>query len=1143
MKRNTPCYPMFLAALVCCVLSGPAAWAAATTPEQAQAVVTGWLKADAAPLGMALGQATKDVTAFKDAAGTVLYYIVTLQGGGFVVVSGDDAVEPIIAFLKQGTYDSSDSNPLGALVSQDLKARITAAQNAAAAAGRGVGMNGPQSKWATLSEQAKSSAGGRGISSVSDLRVAPLVQTRWSQSDAPGGSGNYCYNTDTPKHYVCGCAATALAQVLRYFQYPTVGVGTTSFPISVDKASSTKALLGGDGSGGPYTWSNMPLAPDASTTADQRSAIGRLCSDAGVALNMDYASSGSGAYPDKWPSKLKSVFKYSNAVLGYNSGSDIGANLNTMIAPSLDAGLPVMLGLRSSTSGHGVVCDGYGYNSGTLYHHLNLGWSGSSDAWYALPNVDTNPGPYNAVFTCAYNIYKSGTGEIISGRALNTAGGVVSGATVTGTGGGRTISATSNAQGIYALVGASSATTYTVTASAAGFGSFTSVNVTTGTSSDNRSDTGNLWGVDVSGNGSSVPAPTVTSVTPTSGPLAGGTSVVIAGTNFTGATSVSFGTVAATGVTVNSATQITCVAPAQTAAGAVSVSVTIPGATGSMASAFTYTVGPPAPTISAVMPGSGPPAGGTTVVITGANFATTGTVAVSFGTTAAASLTVNNSSTITCTAPAHATAVVDVKVTNPDNQSATRDNGYTFRDEIPLTKDVAVNGSTTGGIGKLYYYIDVPAGVTLVRISTTTSATADILDMGVNRPLTGMYPDADIYNADVGSYSYTGNELVIFNQQPVQSGRYYILVQRLNLDAGVGGDYSIVATYVVGGTIPAPTVERCWSANGVYAGGANVWVYGQNFATTGPVTVTFGGVAATDVMVDGSATIVYLTTPAHDLGKVDVTVTNPDNQSGTLAEGYEYVPAYLIPNAVAVPFDTSTGDVPCCFDAPLGAKSVTIATSGTTGDVLDMSANKPSRKTWPRDAFTGDASSATDSGDETVAFTGANTESGRYYILVAAYGDGGAFNITATAEMPHVEGLKRKFSLNFKTYRDGLDITFSDASFIYTDKTAFSAATEGKDIQISIGQTIVDKATLFKGRGTGLMSLGKFQWNAKKGAIKYSLRNASLQDVFAPYGAANAQPASTQVSVPIVMFFDGAYYGDFYSFTYKWVKDKTGQGK
>ncbi len=80
---------------------------------------------------------------------------------------------------------------------------------------------------------------------------------------------------------------------MRYWQYPTAGVGTNTFTIYIDGNAATGQLRGGDGNGGPYQWANMPLSPTTGTPTAQCQAIGDLCSDAGVAVNMQYSYDGS----------------------------------------------------------------------------------------------------------------------------------------------------------------------------------------------------------------------------------------------------------------------------------------------------------------------------------------------------------------------------------------------------------------------------------------------------------------------------------------------------------------------------------------------------------------------------------------------------------------------------------------------------------------------------------------------------------------------------------------------------------------------------------------------------------------------------------------------------------------------------------
>lgn len=161
-------------------------------------------------------------------------------------------------------------------------------------------------------------------------------------------------------------------------------------------------------------------------------------------------------------------------------------------------------------------------------------------------------------------------------------------------------------------------------------------------------------------------APTVTKVSPISGPLGGGNTVTITGTGFTTASAVKFGSTAATSFTIVNSGKITAVAPAH-AAGLVQVRVTGTGGTSAVStgSGYTYQV---APTITAVSPKSGPRAGGTTVTITGTHFL--GATAVKFGTTAATNVHVVSATKITARAPAHAAGVINIRVTTPSGTSA-----------------------------------------------------------------------------------------------------------------------------------------------------------------------------------------------------------------------------------------------------------------------------------------------------------------------------------------------------------------------------------------------------------------------------------------------------------------------------------------
>ena len=471
--------------------------AAPKTADDAKQLTVEWLKRDPRPLGAALGQRVKEIQTFKDDKGEPMYHVVYLDPEGFVIVPADDLVEPVIAFASQGRFDPSTSNPLGAFVSCDVPARVAHARALRTGAPTRHFLKA-QNKWKSLQSAQNANtnepAPPNGINAVSDLRIAPLLQTVWNQGTA-GATGIALYNYYTPPYaagctsnYVCGCVATALAQLLRYFQYPTAGVGTNLFTISIDGTNATARLRGGDGVGGPYDWSDMAASP-WDPSIPQCQAIGALTHDCAVAISTGFSAGGSGAGVASPVGALLQTFKYSNAVFcNVSNAADFDPLLVTMVNANLDARLPVCVALN----GHQVDCDGYGYSLSTLYNHLNMGWGGEGDAWYALPTVTTD---LTNLWGFVYNIYTNGSGEIISGRVMS--GNVpLPNALVTAirTGGG-TYTATTDTNGIYALVAVPSASQYTVTVADTNFIA-ASTNVSTGTSWNFNICSGNVWGAD-----------------------------------------------------------------------------------------------------------------------------------------------------------------------------------------------------------------------------------------------------------------------------------------------------------------------------------------------------------------------------------------------------------------------------------------------------------------------------------------------------------------------------------------------------------------------------------------------------------------------------------------------------------------------
>jgi hypothetical protein len=472
------------------------------TADEAEMVVTGWLKLNDKPLGTSPGRSVISVETFIDDNGNPAYYVVYLEPSGFVIVSADDLVEPIIAFSNEGVFEPSIENPLGALLRHDIKGRIESIRDTISLQMNGT--FGTQGKWRYFIDSAGTDEDGislLGVNSVSDVRVEPFVKSKWGQSTT---CGEFNFNYYTANNYPCGCTATAMAQLMRYHEFPNgrASIGSSRFEIKVDDVPRYAYTRGGDGKGGAYQWSLMEPEPDCETTVEQREAIGALCYDASVAAKTEYAQGGSASNLRNARSALLGTFMYNNAV--YARWADGITNLEVlknMINTNLDAGYPVILGIVKDDTelGHAVIADGYGYDFSTLYHHINMGWNGNHDIWYNLPEIDySEPDYYNVINGCIYNIYTYGSGETISGRVTDSFRRPISGATVIARGWGGPYTAETNEKGIYALVKVNASSTYTISVIKPGY-NFVSKDITTGKSGDVQSVSGNKWGVDFVG--------------------------------------------------------------------------------------------------------------------------------------------------------------------------------------------------------------------------------------------------------------------------------------------------------------------------------------------------------------------------------------------------------------------------------------------------------------------------------------------------------------------------------------------------------------------------------------------------------------------------------------------------------------------
>ena len=235
------CFMAKTALMLAAMTIVPALQAVEVASGQALTAARNWVRRSPARMGSVFRSSNVEAIAtVRDDSGRPICHAVNFKDGGFVVTSADTEITPIIAFSDSGEFDISDENPFLEILKADFRGRLFAVANSAcspsynsAAARVSSGNRLPVSKchetvWAELigsGDGAKGSTSddepedpAAGIGELDDVRVAPMVKSEWKQSGT--WNGNYIYNLYTPNHYVCGCTATAVAQVMRYWEHP-----------------------------------------------------------------------------------------------------------------------------------------------------------------------------------------------------------------------------------------------------------------------------------------------------------------------------------------------------------------------------------------------------------------------------------------------------------------------------------------------------------------------------------------------------------------------------------------------------------------------------------------------------------------------------------------------------------------------------------------------------------------------------------------------------------------------------------------------------------------------------------------------------------------------------------------------------------
>ena len=296
-----------------------------------------------------------------------LYVFNVSDDGGFIIVSNDDCTQPIL-----GYSDSGNLNPDN--IPENMRAWLQ---------GYADEIDWLKQHHASAAPAASRTPLHTGVSKRT--AIEPLVTTTWDQ-DTP--YNNLCPLYSSYSRCATGCVATAMAQAM-YYTETKAGNSTTTTTAQIpaytteDYGFSMSAIPAGT----TINWSNMIADYSSGYTTAQATAVAQLMLYCGCSVEMNYGPS-SGAYTSDVASALKAYFNYKNTTQYVVRSLYSYANWMSLIYHELAQGRVVVYGGLSTGGGHEFICDGYKYEQGTDFFHINWGWSGLCDNYFVLSALD-----------------------------------------------------------------------------------------------------------------------------------------------------------------------------------------------------------------------------------------------------------------------------------------------------------------------------------------------------------------------------------------------------------------------------------------------------------------------------------------------------------------------------------------------------------------------------------------------------------------------------------------------------------------------------------------------------------------------------------------------------------------------------------
>lgn len=292
-----------------------------------------------------------------------VYYVFNMNDRGFVMVSADDSVTPIIGYSTDGTFRNTS---VPAHISDWF---VKYREEIKFVVENGIPADDDiKEKWTNYIT-------GQIPKALMRKSVDPIIKTKWDQRKY--------YNDQCPEDAVTGCVATAMAQIMKHWNYPPKGIGSHSYD------EDDYGVLSADFENTSYDWASM-----TAEVKNTNPAVALLMFHCGVGVEMNYDSESSDAQVISKNDHnthcsefaLKTYFGYDPAISGraridFEDDSD----WIRLMKKELNENRPILYAGRGEDIGHAFVCDGYDENN---FFHINWGWGGNSDGYFLIDNMN-----------------------------------------------------------------------------------------------------------------------------------------------------------------------------------------------------------------------------------------------------------------------------------------------------------------------------------------------------------------------------------------------------------------------------------------------------------------------------------------------------------------------------------------------------------------------------------------------------------------------------------------------------------------------------------------------------------------------------------------------------------------------------------